>query len=85
VFIGLTGISFNPLKYSDPIENSSMKIFSYLSNLKTYLKDLELEIASLPAGIFSTLGKLSWYHVCIYPLPAGLFSTPMGLQTIPTH
>ena len=42
------------------------------------------DIAPLPAGLFSTLAKLSWRHECIYPLPADLFSIPMGLQALPT-
>jgi hypothetical protein len=42
------------------------------------------DIASLPAGLFSTPTKLSWRHACIYPLPADLFSIPAGLQTLPT-
>ena len=41
------------------------------------------DIASLPAGLFSTPTKLSWRHACIYPLPADLFSIPTGLQTLP--
>jgi hypothetical protein len=42
------------------------------------------DIASLPAGLFSTLTKLSWHHACIYPLPVDLFSVPAGLQALPT-
>jgi hypothetical protein len=42
------------------------------------------DIASLPAGLFSTPAKLYWHHACIYPLPAELFSIPAGLQTLPT-
>jgi hypothetical protein len=42
------------------------------------------DIASLPAGLFSTPAKLSWRHACIAPLPADLFSIPAGLQTLPT-
>jgi hypothetical protein len=42
------------------------------------------DIASLPAGLFSTLAKLSWHHACIYLLPADLFSIPVGLQALPT-
>jgi hypothetical protein len=45
---------------------------------------LEPDIASLPAGLFSTPTKLPWYHGCIYPLPADLFSVSVGLQTLPT-
>jgi hypothetical protein len=41
------------------------------------------DIASLPAGLFSTPTKLSWRHACIAPLPADLFSIPTGLQTLP--
>jgi hypothetical protein len=42
------------------------------------------DIASLPAGLFSTPTKLSWCHACIYPLPADLLSIPTGLQALPT-
>jgi hypothetical protein len=42
------------------------------------------DIASLPAGLFSTPTKLSWRHACIYPLLADLFIIPMGLQALPT-
>jgi hypothetical protein len=42
------------------------------------------DIASLPAGLFSTPAKLPWRHACIYPLPADLFSIPAGLQALPT-
>jgi hypothetical protein len=42
------------------------------------------DIASLPAGLFSTPTKLSWCHACIYPLPADLFSIQAGLQELPT-
>jgi hypothetical protein len=43
-----------------------------------------LDIASLPAGLFSTPAKLSWRHACIAPLPVDLFNIPAGLQTLPT-
>jgi hypothetical protein len=42
------------------------------------------DIASLPAGLFSTPTELSWRHACIAPLSADLFSIPAGLQTLPT-
>jgi hypothetical protein len=42
------------------------------------------DIASLPAGLFSTPTKLSWRRACIYPLPTDLFSIPAGLQALPT-
>ena len=38
-----------------------------------------LDIAPLPAGLFSTPASLSWYHASIAPLLASLFSTLTGL------
>ena len=36
-------------------------------------------IAPLPAGLFSTLTGLSWYHASIVLLPMSLFNSPTGL------
>jgi hypothetical protein len=63
-----------------------IKTSSHLIKSKDIPEDLlKPDIASLPAGLFSTPTKLPWYHACIYPLPADLFSVSMGLQTLPTH
>jgi hypothetical protein len=63
-----------------------IKNISTLDQIENRPEDLlKPDIASLPAGLFSTPTKLPWYHACIYPLPADLFSVSMGLQTLPTH
>jgi hypothetical protein len=63
-----------------------IKPSSHLIKLKDIPENLlKPSIASLPVDLFTTPTKLPWYHKCIYPLQADLFSVPTGLQTLPTH
>jgi hypothetical protein len=78
-------LPFNPLGRLYPVKKLQIRIKDILKEVSCNFLDFHLpDIASLPAGLFSTPAKLSWRHACIAPLPADLFSIPAGLQTLPT-
>jgi hypothetical protein len=78
-------LPFNPLGRLYPVKKLQIRIRTFLKEVSCNSLDFHLpDIASLPAGLFSTPTKLSWRHACIAPLLADLFSIPAGLQTLPT-
>jgi hypothetical protein len=78
-------LPFNPLGRLYPVKKLWIRIKDFFKEVSHNFLDFHLpDIASLPAGLFSTPTKLSWRHACIYPLPVDLFSIPAGLQTLPT-
>jgi hypothetical protein len=78
-------LPFNPLGRLYPVKKLWIRIKDFLKEVSYNFTDFHVpDIASLPAGLFSTPTKLSWRHACIAPLPADLFSIPAGLQTLPT-
>jgi hypothetical protein len=77
-------LPFNPLRRLYPVKKLQIRIRTLKEVSCNFLVFHLPDIASLPAGLFSTPTKLSWRHACIAPLPADLFSIPAGLQTLPT-
>jgi hypothetical protein len=77
-------LPFNPLGRLYPVKKLQIRIKDFKEVSHNFLDFHLPDIASLPAGLFSTPAKLSWRHACIAPLPADLFSIPAGLQTLPT-